>query len=123
MLRIAFVNKNFGPWFEKRFLAWQLEQGGRKSIEQFSKHLGYAKTTVVQWLNGQRVPGPDNAFQLAVKLGLDVYDALDLPRPNPVLFAVQANWGLFTEVEQERIARIVEEAKKRDAKAEKNKHA
>lgn len=119
---MPFVAKTkLSEWLENRYLDWQVKGKGRKTVTEFSEYLGFPQPTVNNWLNGARAPSGDSIFKLAVKLGLEVYDALDLPRPNPILFGVQANFGLFTDLEQKRIAQIVEEAKARHEKAEKSK--
>lgn len=115
------TKKEFGRWFTRKFLEWQGRHEGRKTGKQFAEYLELKNATVSQWLNGEAKPSAIYVFGLAKKIGLDIYDALDLPRPNPILFGVQAHWGLFTELEQERIARMVEDAKKRDEESEKNK--
>lgn len=119
---MLFVAKTkFSEWLESRYLEWQVKGKGRKTVTEFAEYLGFPQPTVNNWLNGARTPSGDSIFPLAVKLGLEVYDTLGLPRPNPILFGVQANFGLFTELELRRIAQVVEEARARHEKAEKNK--
>lgn len=115
------TKQEFGKWFTRKFLEWQSRHEGRKTGTEFAEYLELENPTVNQWLNGKAKPSEKYAFGLAKKIGLDIYDALDLPRPDPVVFGVQAYWGLFTEAEEERIARAVEDAKKREAKAAKDK--
>jgi len=110
---MAIMRTKFSGWFEKRFLAWQLEKGDRKSIDEFAQFLGFPRTTVVQWMNGARRPSDVNAFALAQKLGLEVYDALELQRPDETLFHVRADWHLLSERERKAIGRILREARGR----------
>ena len=94
----------FTNWLEKQYLDWQIEQGGRKSITDFSAHLGFALTTVDQWMNGRRKKiSPDNAFRLAQRLGLEVYDVLGLPCPDPLLFRLRVKWDILNERDREAI--------------------
>lgn len=122
-LTMAFVPKTkLSKWLDGAYLDWQKREGGSRSVTEFAEYLEIPLPTVNHWINGTRNNlASENIFKLAVKLGLEVYDVLGLPRPNPILFGVQANFGLFTELELKRIAQIVEEARARHEKAEKNK--
>lgn len=44
------------------------------------------------WMNGSRRPGSENIKLLAEIFGIEVFDALDLPRPDPDLHYLQAHW-------------------------------
>ncbi len=107
------MKSEFSVWIEKRYLEWQLKQGGRKSITEFAEWLGFAKSTVVQWMNDQRKPNQENALLLAEKLGMEVYDTLGLLRPDPLLFEIQKHWEEFSGSEREEFERILDEAEQR----------
>jgi len=64
----------FRQFLELKYLEWQQQSGGRKTVEEFADHLGIGRTTLSMWLNkNERVPQGDNIRKLADKLGLDVY--------------------------------------------------
>lgn len=42
------------------------------------------------------MPQGENIRKLADKLGLEVYDVLGLPRPDPDLFAIEQVWDVLT---------------------------
>ena len=87
----------FRQFLEMKFLEWQQRQGGRKTVEEFADHLNIGRTTLSMWLNkNDRVPQGDNIKKLADKLGLEVYDALGLNRPDPDLYAITQNWEHLT---------------------------
>lgn len=109
------MKSEFSVWIEKKYLEWQIKQGERKSITEFSEWLGFAKSTVVQWMNDQRRPNQENAMILAQKLGMEAYDKLGLLRPDPLLFSIQANWDILSDSEREEIGKIIEEAERRNA--------
>jgi len=67
------------------FLNWQAKQGARASLDDLAEQLGYSRPTISMWLNGTRIPGSDAVEHLASIIGLEIYDALELPRPNPLL--------------------------------------
>jgi len=96
------MSNTFRHWLEMKFLEWQRNQGGRKTVLQFAEYIGSSQQTVSTWLNGTREPQGDNVRKLADKLGLEVYDALGLERPDPMLHYIQKNWDdLPMEVQRE----------------------
>lgn len=56
------------------------------------------------WMNGTRRPGPEMLTSLARKLGLDVYDSLDLEKPDPKLFFITQHWDELPGDVQKKIA-------------------
>ena len=102
----------FSRFFELKFLEWQHSQGGRKNVEDFAIHLGIAQSTASSYMNGKRLPEGETLRKIANKLGLEVYDALELPRPNPYLHIVTRLWEYIPEEIQKRIS---EEAEKYEA--------
>ena len=103
------MNRTFGRWLENRYLDWQKEQGGRKSITEFASWLGFAKSTVSQWMNGRGRPDQASTRVLAVRLGLEIYDVLEVPRPDPDLFRIEAVWDHLPAAERLRLAERAEE--------------
>jgi hypothetical protein len=99
---------NFKTWLENQFLDWQKRMGGRRPAGEFAKWLGFENATVNQWLNGHRRPTRGNAQVLALKLGLEVYDVLGLPRPDEGLYQVNVNWHILTDDERSAIRKIVQ---------------
>ena len=89
----------FAKWLEKQYIEWQRREGERKTATEFAEWLEIGNATVNQWLNGQARPRPEFAFRLAKRLGLEVYQQLNLPSPDPRLFKVQMNWDRYTEAE------------------------
>jgi len=91
---------NFETWLEQKFLQWQSARGKRGSIREFSEWLRSDQKLVAHWMRGVRKPGPENARVLALKLGLEVYDVLGLPRPDPDFFRIQTVWDALPERER-----------------------
>ena len=84
----------FKQFLELKFLEWQSQQGGRKTVAQFAKFLGVGQSTVSMWWNNdERVPEGENLRKIAEKLGIEVYDVLGLPRPDADLLYLQSIWG------------------------------
>lgn len=83
---------NFSQFLEMKFLEWQRQQGGRKTVKQFAEYLGVPQSTLSTWWTNARVPEGENIQKLALKLGIETYDALGLPRPDQDLHYINSIW-------------------------------
>lgn len=97
----------FSALIERKFLEWQLEVG-RKSQLEFAQLIGVSRASLTMWMNGTHFPEIDNVHKLAKVLGNEVYDALDLPRPNPYLQKVNQLFDRLSPDQQKKIADDVE---------------
>jgi transcriptional regulator with XRE-family HTH domain len=107
----------FSVLLERKFLEWQIEMGGRRSQAEFAQHLGVKRASLTMWMNGDHLPERANAEQLAKILGNEVYDALDLPRPNPYLQKINQ---VFEKLSPEHQQKLAEDAERYEAN---NEHA
>ena len=108
---------NFPEYIEKKYLEWQLKEEGRKTIVQFAAYIGVSQPILSMWMNGKKRPGVDNIKLLAEIFGDDVYDSLDLPRPNQYLKLAAEKWEFMSEEKQQQISSMIaEEAAKYEAK-------
>lgn len=82
----------FSKFLEQKFLEWQQTEGGRRTVKEFADYLGVSQSTISTWWNDDRKPEGDNLHRLALKLGIEVYDALGKERPDLDLHYIQANW-------------------------------
>jgi transcriptional regulator with XRE-family HTH domain len=98
---------SFTKFLEKKYLEWQMKEG-RKTLEEFADYLGVGRQILSHWLSDKRNPGMESVRQLADKLGLEVYDALELPRPDEDLFNISALWGELNDYERLAIRKQVE---------------
>lgn len=110
--------QTFRQFLEHKFLAWQQQVGGRKTVKQFAEYLGVGQTTVSSWWNNNRKPEGENLLKLANRFGLEVYDVLGLPRPDESLHYIQRHWEDLP-AEQQRALR--EQAEKYIAKNDRSK--
>lgn len=99
----------FPEFLEHKFLAWQTEQGRRKTIQDFASYLGVKQPVLSSWLNGTRTPNTESARLLASKLGFEIYDVLGEKRPDPDLFHLVQNWDGYNPTERRAILEIVEQ--------------
>ena len=94
------VKTEFSQYLEKFYLNWQLEYG-RASIREFSKWLDINHAMVIQWMNGNGKPGPKSIPKLSRKLGPEIYDIFDLPRPPKVIYDLVDNYDKIPESDRE----------------------
>jgi transcriptional regulator with XRE-family HTH domain len=104
----------FRQWLELKFLEWQRNQGGRKTVLQFADYLGVSQQTVSSWWNSPKIPQGDNIRKLADKLGLEVYDVLGLERPDPFLHYFIKHWEKLPEDAQDALLDMAESYAKED---------
>ena len=101
---------DFASWLENKFLDWQKRQGGRRTAGEFAEWLGFENMTVNHWLNGHRRPIRGNVYLLALKLGLEIYDVLEMPRPDEGLYQVDVHWHMLKDDEKAAMSKIVQRA-------------
>lgn len=82
----------FSKFLEFKYLEWQ-QNVGRKTVKEFAAYIGVSTSTISTWWNEDRVPEGENIQKLASKLGIEVYDSLDLPRPDADLLYIQQQWS------------------------------
>ena len=64
-------------------MTWQLNLGRRTSLKVFAEFLGISYALLSRYLNGYRVPRPDHADQIAIRLGYDLNGHALLGLPDP----------------------------------------
>ncbi len=71
---------------EDKFREWgvsEINKGHKRiTITSYAKWLGFTQSAVSNWMSDNRTPDGESIPQLAEKLGYEVYDALNLPRPD-----------------------------------------
>lgn len=94
----------FSQYIELKFLEWQQEQGGRKTVKEFAKYLGVAQSTISMWWNNEeREPDGEYLRKIAEKFGIEVYDILGKPRPDEDLLYLQSVWETLPSEERRAI--------------------
>ena len=99
-IRIRIVQMSFPTYLEKKFVEWQMGEGRRKSTADFAAYLGVSQSVISMWMNGSRIPNKQSVELLASIFGLEVYDALDLPRPDPDMHYLQKIWDTLSPSER-----------------------
>jgi transcriptional regulator with XRE-family HTH domain len=109
---------NFSQYLELKFIEWQHQAGGRKTVADFAAYLGVAQTTASSYMNGKRTPEGDTLKKIADKLGYDVYDVLNIPRPDPDLIYIQNSWGQLDEITRRLLRQQAEKNKQKNLENE-----
>ena len=84
-------NKKFAYWLNDKYIEW-MKKDRKRGVSKFAIWLGFKQATISGYLNGQHVPNPENIEKLAGKLGYEIYDALDLPRPDKRFSELKAKY-------------------------------
>lgn len=94
----------FPQYLEREYLRWQQQQGGRKTVAEFAAWLGVKQSTVSMWWNGNSTPRDDSVIRnIAKRLGMEVYDVLEMERPDPDLAYIDQVWGDLSPKERKAI--------------------
>ena len=90
------------------YMAWQKEVGGRRTLKQYSEHIGIGEVFLNQIMNDKRNAGEKTVDHL-VQFFKDprFYDAAGIPRPDINLKYTMRNWGSLPEEEVQKIKQIV----------------
>lgn len=77
-------NKTLGKWLEEKYLEWQLKEGARKSLDEFSDYLKTSRPMVSMVMLGKRLPSSTMAYKWAEKLDDEtILDLMGLARTDP----------------------------------------
>ena len=74
---------DFSGWITQKYIEWQAEHGARKTINDFAEYIGVSQQTISVWMNGKGTPSGKNLGKISSRLGYEVYDVMDIPRPMP----------------------------------------
>ena len=79
---------NFPAWFNRAYKRWSRSQAGEEDFIAFCDLLGYPPSKVLGWLHGEFLPEGSEILSIAGTLGTEVYQVLDLPKPDPELIKI-----------------------------------
>lgn len=114
---ITIHSVNFPRFLESKFLEWQNNQGERRTVAEFANWIGVKQSTLSMWWNSGVSPSGESVRLLSEKLGLEVYDVLNIPRPNADLHYLQKHWDeLSPEVQRALREQAEEFSTKNEAK-------
>lgn len=108
--------KDVSRWLDKKFLDWQYQQGGSRTLTEFADWLGIPQSSLSNYMTGFRAPNEKAAYKLGAKLGWEIFDLLGLQRPDPLLQLITSLWDDIPEEKQKELAdeaRMMAEENKR----------
>jgi hypothetical protein len=93
------IKTKVGEWLEMKFLEWQTQEGQRKTIGEFAIWIGVHRVSLSRWMNTENLPDPSDTAvdKIGDKLGPEIYDLLEVPRPDPRLREIIKAWGSLPE--------------------------
>jgi transcriptional regulator with XRE-family HTH domain len=97
----------FSEYLLSKLQEFEKQRGQRTTLDKFAEYLGVKRPILSIWLSGKSQPSLDSVRQLAEVLGPEVYEVLDLPRPNPYL---QKITQLFENLSPEHQRKLAEDA-------------
>ncbi len=72
---------NFPKWFKREYKKWCRSQPGEEDFLAFCDLLGHPPYKILSWLHGESVPQGPEVLSIAGLFGTEIYDTLDLPKP------------------------------------------
>jgi transcriptional regulator with XRE-family HTH domain len=77
------MKKHFANLLKRKLLEISLSKGEIITQSEFARMLGIPQGSMSQYINGTRLPNEENTHKIAKKLGIEVYQILDMPIPLP----------------------------------------
>jgi len=87
----------FDKYIFTKIQEFEKDQGKRVSLDKFAEYLGVSRPLISHWLSGRTKPSLENVRILAEKFGPEIYDVLELTRPDPDLYAITKMWDRILE--------------------------
>ena len=103
------VKTEVSNWLDRKFLDWQYQQGGTRTLLEFADYLGIKQSTLSHYLSGRRMPNEAAAHLIAAKLGDEIYDLLGMQRPDPMLREMTKHWDQLSDEQQKRLLEYARE--------------
>jgi hypothetical protein len=100
----------FPAWFNKAYKRWSRSQPGEEDFLAFCDLLGYSPAKVLEWFSGESVPEGPEVLSIAGILGLNVYEVLDLQKPDPELLKIFHSFSHLTGEYRSNLAHALWEA-------------
>jgi transcriptional regulator with XRE-family HTH domain len=102
----AFLEKALAEWRKQETL-----KKGKTSVSKFADFLNYSQTAVSLWLNGDRNISEEALMEILPKLaellGMEIYDELEIQRPNLLYQYVARHWKNLPPEEQKRVGKTI----------------
>ncbi len=110
----------FSEYLLAKLQEFEKQQGQRITLDKFAEHLGVKRPILSLWLSGKNKPSLDSVRLLSEKFGNEIYEVLELPRPNPLLQRLSEIWE---KIPSEKQRQLVEDAELYETQNERSKKA
>ena len=80
--------QRFSAWLTQQFRDWEAKSSRKQNVSAFARYLGVRQPSLNRWMQGDNPPDEGNIKILAQKLGDEVYDIINLPRP----YSTEEEW-------------------------------
>jgi transcriptional regulator with XRE-family HTH domain len=98
----------FAQYIERLFVDWQAKQKRRASVDEFASYMGCSQAAVSLWMADRRKPNSESIHRIYELYGPEIYDVLNLPRPDPLLDYVITHWDRLRPEKQLEIREEIE---------------
>lgn len=75
------TNEKMQDWLFVKFHEWAIAQGKKVTQADFARYLGVSPSTLSMWINKKQPPDRHSADLIALKLGPEVYEILQIEPP------------------------------------------
>ena len=103
---------NFPAWFNRAYKRWSRSQAGEEDFVAFCDLLGYPPSKVLGWMHGEVLPEKPEVLSIAGILGVEVYQVLDLPKPDPELLRIYGSFSHLSGQDRSNLALALLEIEK-----------
>jgi len=103
---------NFPAWFNRAYKRWSRSQAGEEDFIAFCDLLGYPPSKVLGWMQGEFLPEKPEVLSIAGILGVEVYQVLDLPKPDPELLRIYGSFSHLSGQDRSNLALALLEIEK-----------
>ena len=103
---------NFPAWFNRAYKRWSRSQAGEEDFVAFCDLLGYPPSKVLGWMHGEVLPEKPEVLCIAGILGVEVYQVLDLPKPDPELLKIYGSFSHLSGQDRSNLALALLEIEK-----------
>ena len=116
--------KEVSEWLNHHFIEWITSTGERHTVTEYAEYLGVSRSLLSRYLSGKILPSESNVYRIADVLGNEIYDIMEIPKPDPLLRYINRQWDYLTPEEQKQIMELLdsftaqEERKRADEQAE-----
>ena|SRR3989304_2647061 len=105
-------------FLDKKYLEFCQQVGRVASQSAFAKYVGISSASMSQYMSGDRLPDYRNLTRMALSLGVEIYDVLDIKPESdndPRLLYLMKLWRTMNDKDQEALLKFL---KKMESKIE-----